>query len=181
MSKVLTFSRHYPSYHPRKGESTFFVEKIWKGLVTTLGFSDPVYFFNEFHGFSSMISGEALNNVKPKYHTIREGNRFKEGDYFSPRVWGDDINTKSGRSGAYHSKQIIIAPDIKVAKVFDFEMDFCGVYSVNGFYTEGNTDEHLALNDGLSPDDFFAWFMPNYDKPKEFKGQIVCWNPDIKY
>lgn len=29
--KVLTFSRVYPSYHPRKGESTFFVDKIISG------------------------------------------------------------------------------------------------------------------------------------------------------
>ena len=33
MSKVITFSRYFPSYHPRKGEPTFFVEKIHWGLI----------------------------------------------------------------------------------------------------------------------------------------------------
>lgn len=178
MSKVLTFSRYYPSYHPRKGQLTFFVEKIWKGLTTTLGFSEPVYFFDEFQGLGSVISGEAFNNVKPKYHTIRAGNRFKEGDYFSPRVWGDDINPKSGRSGAYHSKQIIIAPDIKVAKVWDIEIiaAFWSNITINGKMITYKNETDLHTNDGLSELDFSAWF-----NKLPFKGQIICWNPNIDY
>lgn len=32
MSKVITFSKFFPAYHPRKGEPTFFVEQIQGGL-----------------------------------------------------------------------------------------------------------------------------------------------------
>jgi hypothetical protein len=32
MSRVITFSRVFPSYHPRKGEATFFVESVLKSL-----------------------------------------------------------------------------------------------------------------------------------------------------
>jgi hypothetical protein len=31
MSRVLTFSRVFPAYHPKAGQPTGFVEKIWKG------------------------------------------------------------------------------------------------------------------------------------------------------
>lgn len=30
--KVLTFSEVYPTYHPKAGQATFFVEKIWNCL-----------------------------------------------------------------------------------------------------------------------------------------------------
>lgn len=32
MSKVITFSRTFPAYHPRKGEPTYFVEKFWTSI-----------------------------------------------------------------------------------------------------------------------------------------------------
>jgi hypothetical protein len=34
MAKVITFSRFFPAYHPRKGEPTYFVEKIWAHLIS---------------------------------------------------------------------------------------------------------------------------------------------------
>lgn len=36
-----------------------------------------------------------------KHHTIRAGNRFKTGDYFSPRVWS---------GSPYNSKQLNMRP-----------------------------------------------------------------------
>jgi hypothetical protein len=35
--KVITFSRTYPSYHPKAGQPTYFVEKVWSSL-DKLGF-----------------------------------------------------------------------------------------------------------------------------------------------
>src|SRR6188768_2992687 len=111
MSKVLTFSRVFPSYHPRKGKPTYFVEQIQNSLCSMNlpiygGEEDcPMWFLNSL----------TKENVGYKHHTIRGGNRFKAGDWFSPRVW-------SGKP--YNSKQIIIAPDIQVKKVWDFELTF---------------------------------------------------------
>ncbi len=190
MSKVITFSTKFPSYHPKAGQPTYFVEKIWESLL-----------YNELVSLSKVcelsretgIGGFNMNNIRninfnPKNHTIRGGNRFKVGDKFSPRVWGNDVNPKSGRSGPYHSKQIIIAPDIEIKKIWDFEMDLNGVYSIDGKYILGefNEDEaveiQLAKNDGFSnPADMFDWFMPNYNKPKSFRGQIICWNENVNY
>lgn len=119
MSRVLTFSRTFPSYHPRKGEPTFFVEKIFTDLflqhdIDNSNMDEPL--------LENEIKNYYTKTWEPKGHTIRSGNRWKVGDYFSPRVWGDDINPKSGKKGAYHSKQIIIAPAIEVKKVWNIRI-----------------------------------------------------------
>lgn len=110
MSKVLTFSRVYPSYHPKAGQPTYFVEKIVKSLHWDRP-HPPVDIRADF-------DSDIYINVQPKHHTIRAGHRWKVGDWFRPVVWGNDINPKSGRSGPYHSKQIIFAPDIQVKKTW---------------------------------------------------------------
>lgn len=168
MSRVITFSRLFPSYHPRKGESTNFVEQIWNGL-NKLKLPVPK---NTDVPSDFLWSILPLANYGFKYHTIRAGNRFKVGDKFSPRVW-------SGKP--YRSKQIIIAPDIEIKKVWNFEVDVNGIYCINGLYIPEGTETEITKNDGLSNGDFFKWFMPNYMKPKAFKGQIICWNDKIEY
>lgn len=101
-----------------------------------------------------------------KGHTIRAGNRWKAGDWFSPRVW-------SGKP--YNSKMITIAPDIEVVRVYHFKQK-------NGrFYLNYNKIDILKsdvpFNDGLSNEDFVNWF-PSY---RTFEGQIICWNQNINY
>ena len=195
MSKVITFSTKFPSYHPKAGQPTNFVEKIWESLDKNY-YSTSEVTFNMVHSLTGgdesfiqeFFNTLSVQHLSPKHHTIRSGNRWKVGDRFSPRVWGNDVNPKSGRSGPYHSKQIIIAPDIEIKKIWDFEMDLNGVYSIDGKYILGefNEDEaveiQLAKNDGFSnPADMFDWFMPNYNKPKSFRGQIICWNENVNY
>lgn len=174
MSKVMTFSRTYPAYHPKAGQPTYFVEKI----VKSLHWERP-------HPPVDIRSGFDIDiylNVEPKHHTIRAGHRWKVCDWFSPRVWGDDINPKTGRSGPYHSKMITFAPDIQVKKVWDFSI-ILGVICIGDWHLDGETEGHhelverLAVNDGLSKDDLIAWFK----YPKPFDGQIICWNESIEY
>lgn len=177
MSRVLTFSRFYPKGHPREGQATCFVDKIWASLIF-----DLKYQFD-------LGSHEALNDeyrrwhseikIEYKHHTIRHGHRFKEGDWFSPRVW-------SGKP--YASKQITIAPDIQIKKTWDLEIDACGVIAIGKHgeqikYTDEGVDEEIATNDGLDYNDFLEWLvMPNYRKGKESGPmQIVCWNDKINY
>jgi len=156
MSRVITFSTKYPSYHPKKGQPTGFVPKIQKSL-SLMGIDVSLYESNPV----------VLDLFDPKNHTIRRGKRWKAGDKFSPRVW-------SGKP--YRSKQIIIAPDIEIKRVVDFEMDLNGVYSLDGKYIESEkTYAALAKNDGLTEDDMFQWLMPNYEKPVEFSGQVLIW------
>lgn len=184
MSRVLTFSRTYPSYHPKAGQPTYFVEKIIGGLVAADVRGYGTELIKSLRD-SGLLSIAALNELHKgtyshyKHHTIRAGHRWKAGDWFSPRVW-------SGKP--YNSKQIQFAPDIQVKKVFDFEMlpaawrDECQ-FMVNGRLVFFSVPD-IAMNDGLTLDDFVAWFAgPDMmsSKRKPFDGQIICWNEAIEY
>lgn len=178
MSRVITFSRYFPVYHPRKGEPTYFVEKLFND------FYGP-YDWSELIGWESRRYIQLNTNITDfKHHTIRAGNRFKVGDKFSPRVW-------SGKP--YNSKQIIIAPDIEIKKVWNIELqidpflliDDC-IYTIkinNDYISKEKTPSiinDLAKNDGLSYEDFVSWFIQS-PKAEVFYGQIICWNENINY
>jgi hypothetical protein len=160
MARVITFSRYFPSYHPKAGESTYFVEKFWNSIYDDLGVIP----------FELARELKAVDCDESKHHTIREGKRFKAGDYFSPRVW-------SGKP--YASKQIKIAHDIKIRKVWDFELTFDDLFYISkelyAYSSSHDALETLARNDGLEQVDLLNWFN------KPFEGQIICWNKDIDY
>ena len=168
MSKVITFSRSYPSYHPKKGKPTYFVEKLYHSLKIDANKHLDVPDFNLY---------EYLTNEK--HTTIRKGKRFKAGDKFSPRIWGNDINPLSGRSGPYHSKQIILCDDVEIKKTWDIDIYPTYDVHINGkFYCSLYSEyfEKLANNDGLTMKDMIAWFS---NLP--FSGQIICWNDNVEY
>jgi hypothetical protein len=165
MAKVITFSRVYPSHHPRAGEPTFFVEKIHEGMKA-MKWPEPDWSEEQLRWAHQNL---AINIYDRKYHTIRAGNRFNPGDWFSPRVW-------SGKP--YHSKQIIIAPNIEVKKTFQFEILNDG-YAIDGCFQSLKELSVVAKNDGLEVDDFECWF--NIKHSKYFNGQIICWNENINY
>lgn len=172
MSRVTTFSRVFPSYHPRKGKKTDFVEKIWKSLYINGNCPDPLNDYI-YQYAKQTIDLASYNLISPKHQTIRQGNRWKVGDKFSPRVW-------SGKP--YYSKQITIAPDIEIKKVWDIEIKYSRVNGKKGsiscilindkIWTDWDL---LAKNDGLELSDLLAWFN------KPMQGQIICWNEKINY
>jgi hypothetical protein len=162
MAKVITFSRKFPTYHTRKGENTFFVEAFYKSLY--IAKIIPPELENVFDTFV-FINGFA------KHHTIRSGNRFKVGDLFSPRVW-------SGKP--YYSKQIILSKDVRIDQIFEIEiLKNQEIYINDKFYCTLTSTENMRIlseNDALTIKDFKDWF-----KKLPFKGQIICWNKNIKY
>lgn len=164
MSRVIIVSRKFPVAHPRKGEPTFFMEKIWASLADiTEGFKIPDHCTDwDWHEYY---------NAMPKHHTIRSGNRWKEGDKFSPRIWSDK---------PYASKQIIIAPDIEIKKIWNFEWYGLTVL-LNDKPVNSLTLSEIAFNDGLSKKDFNDWFNIHPKGKNGFKGQILCWNENINY
>jgi len=185
MSKVITFSRFFPSTHPRKGEPTYFVEKVLtsvhpkvsyhiENIADLVGNNLPLPL-----SIDELLNHEVWGNCKPKFHTIRAGNRWKVGDYFSPRVW-------SGKP--YQSKQIILAPDIEIKKVWDFEIkmaykelpldyDTYIIIDHRFYHTDDEIMKQLSQNDGLSLAELLQWFK----YPKEFRGQILCWSNEVNY
>ena len=148
----LGVSRTFPSTHQRKGEETYFVVKIMSGLGK----------FNDEIGNATHAS-----QIIPKFHTIR--NNY---DLWVKRM----AEVQSGRAvielfywsdKPYRSKQVVFA-------VLD-ENSGCGVQELdfiadnierpcifgNGYAVRSHISI-LAYNDGLSLDDFKAWFK-NYD------------------
>lgn len=183
MSKVITFSRIYPAYHPQAGKPTFFVEKIhnwwWDNANTGhASMSDLLFELNPgksrnlIQKFIDSLDQDGGYGLGEKGHTIRAGHRWKPGDKFSPRVW-------SGRP--YNSPQITIAPDIEVVKTWDFEIKTTPGYGmrlwINNQIIDSETENELAANDGLSKKELLEWFK----FPKPFYGQIICYDTSINY
>ena len=178
MSKVITFSTQFPSYHPKKGHPTYFVEKFLKSNGIT--YNECVHEHSGHSFWSLNIDKEEIVDdfikfnfsdpfdYEAKNHTIRAGKRFKAGMYFSPRIW-------SGRP--YFSKTITIAPDTLIVKTYDFEIKEGGYIFIDNKMVQSWDYDIIAKNDGLSQDDLMAWFK----YPKPFSGQIIIWNKDLKY
>lgn len=173
MAKVITLSRTFPKGHIRESQPTHFVEKVWSLLCETMGYSSPAWFFDELPGLQQKIDLGYWITAESKHHTIRASNRWKDGDVASLRIW-------SGKP--YNSPQITIAPDLKV-RVKQVDMDENGIWSVNGKYLDSQeVYEIMAKNDGLTDADMQSWFLPNYDKPKAFSGQMIIWsNIELPY
>ena len=109
-----------------------------------------------------------------KHHTIRNGNRFKAGDKFSPRVW-------SGKP--YKSKQIILSEDLEIKQTYQIRIERESLLNwrihINGEIIQAPKITQLAANDGLSHRDFLDWF--NVPLGKNFEGQIICWSYAVFY
>lgn len=154
---VLTISRNYPKTHPRKGQETYFVEKILSeqipcGLIP----KDDVEKFNPF-------SMTVFYSCAPKLHTIRVNyelwaKRIKEVQegkaVLSIRYW-------SGKP--YNSKQIEIRKLDKDSGIGVQKLRWLTLSTVeiidNGVLLN---DTQICKNDGLSLDDFESWFK-GYD------------------
>lgn len=172
MSRVISYSRKFPSYHERKGEPTYFVEKFLRSVYygKTPLLLDHLEGLNPDYAEISDFRAELRHpmDFEPKHHTIRNGNRWKAGMKFSPRVW-------SGTP--YKSKMIIIAPDTEIKLVQDFKIRGGLFFIDNKKVVDESILHKLANNDGLTRSDLFKWFK----YPKDFTGQIICWADNIKY
>lgn len=169
--KVIIISRHFLQGHPKEGQPTFFVDKIFKTLRST-GFIplDNVALMERY----KEVFGEPSYRHGDKYHTVRAGENWKKGDRASLRVW-------SGLP--YKSYQVEFAR-VVLSNVWSFTFHG-GCFSVNGekYYgdTEGDFEllETIANNDGLTRHEFVDWFK--LPKNKTFTGQILCWSDKIQY
>jgi len=181
MSRVITFSRVFPKYHPKAGKDTFFVEKILNGIMPKQ--QNGVIDLNTLpEGVNAIVNDFVLLCTPEdiKGHTIRASNRWKVGDKFSPRVW---------LGKPYRSKQITIAPDIEIKKIWDFNFNTAVFLDeskvlINGENINKETFIELAKNDGLAPMDLLEWFGDGHamsTKRKDFKGQIIAWQENINY
>lgn len=180
--QFITFSTVFPSYHPRAGQPTHFVEKIWNSLPYSVEY-DYLFKTKRLLGYGNVDEMvDIYQGYGPKHHTIRAGHRWKVGDWFKPVIWGDNINHKSGRRGPYHSKQVQFAEPLQIKKVWNFQIDR-GHFFIEDYIVAVGEDpkqgylKRLAANDGLSVPDLLSWFK----YPKAFDGQIISWSDNIEY
>ena len=163
MSKVITFSSVFPKYHPKAGQSTYFVEQIYNSLFSKNNLMDYP---------KGLEIDDTIMGVKK--HTIRNGNRWKVGDKFSPRVW-------SGKP--YNSKQIILSDDVEIKQIYQVriwrESLLNWIIYINGEIISAPKISELATNDGLTHRDLLDWF--NVPIEKNFEGQIICWSDAVSY
>lgn len=186
MSRVITFSRVFPAYHPRAGQPTNFIRKILKArhLSGHLSAGDILKISREIglmglQDIKSVHQFLSDTNQIPKHHTIRgtEKRKWTVGEKFSPRAW-------SGKP--YKSKQLHLGPDIEIVDVYDVEITYDHVKGMNFEFAAPilNTawrEDFIPMglvgkNDGLNMVDFVNWF-PVVKEP--FIGQIICWTPKL--
>jgi hypothetical protein len=190
MSRVMTFSRTYPAYHPKRGQQTFFVEKMiqwyWDNVSNVMqgyhNVPEMLYALNHskfpkdfYQQFSDTLNPE-INEWKS--HTIRGGHWYKPGDFFRPCIW----------TGApYNSPQMQFLPALSIPKTWDFDINGTDFY-LDGRHQfaltgDGFDFDKVASNDGLNHIDLNDWFTksPDFKKKREFNGQIICWNEKIEY
>lgn len=167
MGKVIILGRSFPAYHPKSGEPTWFVEKVWGSLLSCgkMSIFDTIGYEAEYQKYFPCGDNpnESVAAHSPKHHTIQPSKQWKTGDMASIRVW-------SGKP--YRSQQIAIAPDVRIT-VKEFEIDKLGHIFIDGKKCEYDV-ETLAVNDGLDIDDMFSLFnvLP-------FSGQMLIWS-DVK-
>lgn len=186
MSKVITFSRFFPVGHARAKQPTYFVEQILSAVYRLPdGKFDEGRFLRDCSFVivqeclahlnqtpTSMV--ETLQHYSQKAHTIRNGDRWKAGDKFTPRFW-------SGKP--YNSKQITICPDITIGQTIDFKIDgtlhndqpMIAIECPIKFVGPQHQIDRIAQNDGLTTLDFINWFAPYLP----FHGQIITFKPGI--
>lgn len=186
MSKIITFSRNFPAYHPRKGQPTHFVEKVLTSLgIDYTGHEYFIWLCENNKGISERFLdgffGTLSHDVLPKVHTIRNHKiPLRVGDFINPKCWAGSHLTPPVRP--YHKTpdgywQIKFAPDIEVKKVWVLEItpqDGLIMPTAKATTTIGD----IAKNDGLELEDFKAWFK-DFKEPGIY--QIICWNENVNY
>lgn len=172
MAKIRTLSRHFMANHIRKGEPTYFVEKLIESIgvehmksYLEMNPNDSLEQRKEFIG--SLNYSTILD---PKHHTIRMGRHFNPIDELTLAVW-------SGKP--YRSKQVklwtgeIRAIDIEIQIV----NGHIRIYKIDSDAIREIYLPTLAKNDGLTTRDFIEWFALPEGK---HEAQILCWG-DAEY
>lgn len=191
MAKVITLSQTFPSYHPKAGQRTYFVEQVLNALGIEWdeeGYLIGLYRLNKhnsklsvddikkfFYSLGSLEEGETID-FNEKLHTIRAKTVKKSGEVVSRWKVGDKASLRVWSGKPYNSPQIIIAPDVELVQVWNLEVknqNFLLSDRANGriFSPYSQTLNKVASNDGLESQDFLDWFK----YPKPFEGQILAW------
>jgi len=167
---VVLLSKTYFPQHPKAGKSTMFCEKV----------------LNEFYADKRILPVDSIGPNAPYYkiHTCRSNYEYwkkkidklkADGGVLSVREWIGKPYKKPGQNKIID----IPAKDIEVQKLIlwkDKRKDYYAIEEIAPIHTiyeweatvNGNNIPItvLASNDGLTVEDFKAWFLPVFEKRK---------------
>ena len=176
------------------GKPTYFIEKIWEGLLRTV--KDDVQYISHLNAHEEQfgkhwdyLPDKHKRMTNPKLHTIRED----KNDRWQPRTKIDFfINCRQKDMFRFAP----VLPVISVQEVFmtkrgnDLEITIAKVGSYIGSddcYLYHDAKKELALNDGFdSLEEFNAYFLERINEKYAqsgnswFSGKIIHWT-DLKY
>lgn len=162
-------SRTFPATHYRKGEETFFPEKIKVALnnkdnMETYKDSFQIFYGHDpkLHTIRANKKGTAFENWSKKVKEVQEGNAI-----LSLRYWsGSPYNYKKDGSKQVEFAQLDKDSGVGVQKLeFPFN-DILRPFNRLNEKINGISIAKLSMNDGLSFDDFKEWFK-EYDLSKQ--------------
>lgn len=150
----LTLSQTFPATHPRKGEPTYFKEKIYNAGVLMSG---PV-------DYQLPANSKDLNVTK--LHTIRANYKLWAYRFAKIETGQACLSVRVWSGKPYRSKQIEIARltkddgiGLQALEFLEFDPAFKpGIWIAGKTYSQSQK-LILAENDGLSFDDWNAWFF----------------------
>lgn len=182
--RIVTFSKVFPSTHPKKGEPTHFIEAI----LTQLGvdYTNHNYLLDLIKWnpgvaeiFLNKFQQNLSENILAKSHTIRDNKvPFEVGQFIDAQVWAGKPYNKTPE-GYWKIK---FAPNFEVKKIW--EVEILGSIMIVDKQTKldhialnplNEKCKFLAKNDGLTAIELIQWFN------KDFSGQIISWNSEIYY
>lgn len=193
---VLMISKTFPAYHPRKGQHTNFIQKIWK-TFPDLKVSEYKHNFFEQDFKKSIVwcyrvvDGEKRHTIRVNYDLWKKrADKINKGEaVLSLRQWtGSPYNFKKDGS---KQVEFLRLTKVNIQKIWikgysitmggkeqKFLLSSCGDCYIDL--------DKLAVNDGLGFEDFKNWFAPPIknkakEKAMNFSGAIIHFNPNFKY
>lgn len=153
------------------------------GFKTTFPWGEPTSFVNKIVGCWERLSScskPVQVRKQTKFHTIRAGNRIGAGDklHMATGVRTKDYNQFNkgvpGLGLCRSTQGIVIYREEKEVLIAKFGGTIKGEKHYEYFLQTDKQVEVLAENDGMTVEQFWAWF------DKDFTGQIIHWT-DLRY
>lgn len=144
---VLTVSRYFPKTHKRAGEETNFIERI-----------NP-FFCKSFSNCEHHDCAHCEFTIYPKIHTIRQNVELWRKRVYEIQKGNAILSIRYWSGKPYNSKQVEICQLNRFSGIGLEEIVIPCMNDIEAI-------KKLALNDGLSLEDFEEWFKKyDFSKP----------------
>ncbi len=153
MKVVVTVSKTFFSAHYKAGKPTYFEQKI---LAEQIGKA----------GITIIEEGEEKIIEGRKKHTCRSNYEYWKRKITKLQATGGVLSVRQWSAAPYRSSQETIT-DIHAETVGIQKLELCRMNEWTALVDDHHIPiETLATNDGLTLEEFKAWFAPVFDKAK---------------